>query len=220
MKKNVVILSILFFCSMGTYSFAQIGGFVKNRAASATNRAQQQTGKEIDKKVNTKIDEGISNLFNKNKGDKDQPATNQSEPAVNEQSAEPVNSSSSGSNSGSRSGSNAAANDMMGRAILGSMGISTDRPANIKNSYDYSGNIKMVVQEWDDSGETDGEVLYTTHYTNDNKGYAMDFKSTDKGNSRIIFDNDNHVMIMMGDDGKEFISNYFCERCTHRIKFC
>ncbi len=196
MKIKVVIPGLLFFSCMCYFSQAQIGGFVKNRASSATNHAQQQTGKEVDKKVNNAIDEGISNIFNKKKGDKDQPATNQTEPAK-EQASEPANEPSSSSKSGS------ATNDAMSRAMMGRMGISMERPANIKNTYDYTGNLVMVVQSWDDGGDSDGKVLYTTHYTNDNKGYAMDFKSKDKGDSKMIFDNDNQIMIILGDDGKD-----------------
>jgi hypothetical protein len=197
MKLKIVILSFFFVFSIVDFSNAQIGGFLKSKAASATGRAVQQSDKEVDKKINNAVDTAVYNIFNKKGGDKGQPATNQSDPATKEQSPEPTKTPSSNARSGSGS------NDVMSRGIMGKMGISMERPANVKDKYDYTGNLVMTVQTWNENGDTDGEVLYTTHYTKDNKGYAMDFTSKDKGDSKMIFDNDNQIMIILGDNGKD-----------------
>jgi hypothetical protein len=197
MKTKIVFLGFFLFFSIINFSNAQIGNYMKSKAVSATKRAGQQSDKEVDKKINNAVDEEVSKLFNKKKGDKDQPESNETQPAAVEQSSAPSDASSSSS------GSNAAANDAMSKAIMGRMGISMARPANVKDSYNYTGNLLMVIQSWDDEGDTDGEVLYTTHYTSDNKGVAMDFKSKDKGDSKIIFDNVNNIMIILGDNGKD-----------------
>ena len=201
MKTKFGIIGFFFILCMINYSNAQVGNFVRSKTGVATNRAVQQTNKEVDKKITNAVDEEISKIFNKKKGDKDQPAENETQPAAVEQSSAPSDDSSDGSSSGG--GSNKAANDAMSRAIMGRMGISMARPANVKDRYDYTGNLLMVIQSWDEEGDTEGEVLYTTHYTSDNKGVAMDFKSNDKGDSKIIFDNVNNIMIILGDDGKD-----------------
>lgn len=197
MKSKIVILGLFFVFSIINFSKAQVGNYARSKAVSAVRRAGQQSDKEVDKKINNAVDEEVSKLFNKKKGDKDQPAGNESEPASKEQSSEPSDESSSNAGSGS------ATNDAMSRAIMGRMGISMERPASVKDRYDYTGNLLMTVQNWDEEGDSEGEVLYTTHYTNDNKGVAMDFNSKDKGDSKMIFDDENHIMIILGDNGKD-----------------
>jgi hypothetical protein len=195
MKSKIIILSLFLVFSISDFSNAQIGGFLKSKAGSVTNRAVQQSDKQVDKKINNAVDTVVDNLFNKKSGKKEQPSTNQAQPNAVSQPSAPDNRPSSGSNKTS--------NDIMGRAIMSKMGISMERPANVKDKYDYTGNLVMTIQSWNENGETDGEVLYTTHYTTDNKGVAMDFKSKDKGDSKLIFDNDNQIMIILGDNGKD-----------------
>lgn len=198
MKAKIIFLGVLFFLGTVNFTNAQIGNYMKSKAATATRRAGQQSDKEVDKEINKAVDKGVTDVFNKLRGDENQqPATNQSETETTKQPTQ------SSENHSSKSRSGSGSNDAMSRALMGKLGISMERPANIKDRYDYNGNMLMSLQSWDSEGNTDGEVLYTTHYTSDNKGFAMDFKSNEKGDSKIIFDYENNLMIILGDDGKD-----------------
>jgi hypothetical protein len=86
---------------------------------------------------------------------------------------------------------------------MGKMGINMERPANMKDTYNYTGNIKMDVETWNDDGESQGVVDYTTQYSDNNNGIAMEFTDKEKGNSVMIFDYDNLLMIILGDNGTD-----------------
>jgi hypothetical protein len=198
MKTKIIILCICFASGINYFAGAQVGNYLKAKQGIATRRAGQQVDKEVNKEITDKVDKGVSDIFDKlRKKDGDKPETGEAEPVAKEQPSQSSDETSSKKSSGN------SANDAMGRAMMSKMGINMGRPANIKDKYDYSGNLLMTVETWDEDGKSDGEVLYTTHYTSDNKGYAMDFKSKDKGDSRMIFDYENQVMIILGDNGKD-----------------
>jgi hypothetical protein len=77
------------------------------------------------------------------------------------------------------------------------------RPANMKDFYEYTGNIKMDVETWNEEGQSQGPVAYTTQYSEKKNSFAMEFKDKEKGHSTMIFDYENQLMIVLGDDGKD-----------------
>ena len=159
---------------------AQIGNYVRNKAVNAAFRAG-------DKKVDEKIDEALE------KDKKEKEGTTGNDKTKTDQN-------SGNSESGS---SNNSSSDARSKAMMGRLGISMERPANIKDKYDYMGNILMTMQSWDENGESDGEILYTTHYSADKQGFAMKFEGDEKKNSVMIFDNENQMMIILSDEGKD-----------------
>ena len=64
-------------------------------------------------------------------------------------------------------------------AMMKKMGISTN--VDVKEKYQYTGNIAMTVQNWDENGETEGQVHYTTYVNKDNSGFAMNFSQPNPG---------------------------------------
>ncbi len=186
---------------IGNFSDAQFRGYVRSKTGVATRRAVQQTDNEIDKKINNAVDTLVSNAFNKDKGEGDQPDENGSQPSNEEKQSQ------SGANSSSDSRSGSSVNDVRSKAIMGKLGISMERPDDVKDIYNYTGNVLMAAQSWDSIGNTKGEELFTTHYTADNKGFAMDFKSKDNGDSRMIFDYENQILIILSHPETQSMKN-------------
>lgn len=172
-----------------------IDGYIKSKAKTAKNRAIYDADKEVDSQIN----KGVDNEFNKLKGKilkKDEkPSESQAGAVENPDDAEPE--------SKSQSSSKSSNDDAMSKALMGKMGINMERPANMKDSYDYTGNILMDLENWNDEGQSQGVIAYTTQYSDKNNGFAMVFKDKEKGNSTMIFDYDNRLMIILGDDGKD-----------------
>lgn len=186
MKTTTFFLSIIF-VTISNFSMGQIDGYLRNKANNAAWRAGRQADREIDKKINKKIDEEVSDAFNKEDSAKNKKETSGTDTSGTSQSKSARGSS----------------NDAMSRAMMGKMGISMERPANIKDKYDFKGNLVMTTQAWDENGESEGEMLYTTYFSDNQKSFAMDFKTEDKGNSRMIFDMENHMMIVLSEDDGE-----------------
>ncbi len=196
MKLKLLSVIVLFlFGSFCTINAQVINGYVKSKAKTATNRAAQNTDKEVDSQINKAVDKQFNKLKEKVL-DKDE------EPSESQGVTEEVNDSEvTGPESKSSSGS--SGDDAMSKAFMGKMGINMERPANMKDLYEYSGNIKMDVETWNDEGESQGTVEYTTQFSDKNNGIAMEFKDNTKGNSVMIFDYDNQLMLILGDDGKD-----------------
>lgn len=197
MKTRIIFLTFIFIFNAIQFTDAQVGNYLKKKAESATNRAGRQADKEVTKDLNKAVDKGVANAFDKVRKDEEEEEGQEDQPSDASQPSK-----SSSQSSGSKSGKSSA-NDAMTKAMMGRMGISMERPANIKDSYNYTSNLVMNTQSWDSEGNTEGEMPYTTHYRNDGKGFAMEFKSEEKGNSRIIFDYENEMMIILADDGKD-----------------
>lgn len=192
-KSILVCLSFLFGSFLAVN--AQIEGYIKSKAKTATNRAASNTDKEVDSQINKAVDKE----FNKLKGkvlDKDEEPSESNEGTVKE-------SESPAEETESKSTSKSSSDDAMSRAIMGKMGINMERPANMKDIYEYTGNIKMDIESWDEDGESEGVVNYTTQYTDKNHGIAMEFDDKEKGKSYMVFDYDNQLMLILADNGTD-----------------
>lgn len=196
MKSKLFLLSTLFLLGSILGLNAQIlEGYAKSKVRTAQNRAVYDADKEVDSQIN----KGVDKQFNKLKDkilEKDEKPAEETAPATN-QAATPSEENSSKS-SGS---SNSASSDAMSKALMGKMGINMTRPANMKDVYEYSGNILMDVENWDENGESEGKIAYTAHYSDKNVGIAMVFKDEEKGLSTMVFDYDNLLMIILTDNG-------------------
>ena len=182
MKLKLVLLSlILAFASCHLTNGQNVGNYLKRKTNNAGNHAVNRADHNVDKKVNGEVDKAVDNAFNKLWGD-DKKKEDQAD--------------SSGQNSGSSSqGASDAPNRAANNALMKKMGISTD--VKVQDSYHYTGNIVMDMQSWDENGETEGEVRYTTYVNKDNSGFAMAFSQPEKGKSIIIFDYKEGKMIIM-----------------------
>jgi len=193
MKLKLFLLTVLFLSGSFYVINAQvIEGFAKSKAGVAKNRAVYDANKEVDNQINKGVDKQFNKLKDKILEKDEKPAEGQTEEAPK---TEPeAGTKSSGS-------SNSAKDDAMSRALMGKMGINMTRPANMKDVYEYSGNIVMDVENWDEEGESEGKIAYTTQYSDKNNGIAMVFKDEDKGLSTMIFDYDNMLMLVLADNG-------------------
>jgi len=198
MKIKTLLITVLFLSGSLSLTYSQIiDGYVKSKARTAQNRAIYDADKEVDSQINKAVD----NEFNKLKGkllDKDKKTTD--DQTVTEESTAtetPVE-----SETQEKSG-NSSSDDVMGRALMGKMGINMTRPANMKDVYEFTGNIKMDIEIWDDDGDSEGVVDYTTQYSDKSNGFAMEFDDEDKGKSTMIFDYDNQIMIILADNGSD-----------------
>lgn len=185
MKKIFFILSIVFISSLTFESTAQpVGRFLEKKMKQATQRAAQKADEEVTEEMNEQVDKSVEKVFDDIFGNDEE-----SDSAATEKSK-----STSSSSGGDPS-------DAMATAMMKKLGVSM-APANVQESYDYQGNIVMAVQSWDQNGETQGEVNYTTHYSNNYSGFAMEFYQ-DNASSTMIFDTKNGAMLILTDDGNE-----------------
>jgi hypothetical protein len=202
-KKLLLSITVLSLTAISVNSQAQVTNYFKKKAQQATSRAGQKTDQEVSKEVNIKVDKGVESVFNKLLGEEEtqiQPKVQTQAENNNDEEAESQSNQSaeySSSNTEDNNSESAAAN-----AMLKSFGISAE-PANVQENYAYSGNIKMTVHSWNDHGDSEGEVLYTTYMTSDNSGFAMEFLDEEKGKSVMIFDFADEKMIILSDDGNE-----------------
>jgi len=193
MKAFVIIVVFLIVTGLGVKAQI-IDGYVKSKARTAQNRAVYDADKEVDSQINKGVDNQFNKLKSKVLSKDEKPA--EGEAAKTETSGEAAPESNSKSSSRS-------SDDAMSKAIMGKMGINMTRPENMKDTYSYTGNIVMDVENWNDEGESEGVVDYTTNYSDKENGFAMVFKDKEKGKSIMIFDYDNLLMIILGDDGSE-----------------
>ncbi len=189
-KTFFLLITLSFAFTAGAYS-QNIGGYLERKAKMAGKRASNRADENVDKKVNGEVDKAVDNAFNKlwGNGEKKKDDGNseaQSEGTDNDSSSSP-------SQSVSKARDRAASN-----AMMKAMGVSMD--ANVQETYDYDGNIVMTVQSWDESGDTEGEVLYTSYIRKDNAGFAMEFSQPEKGKSVLIFDYKNGKMLIMNNE--------------------
>jgi len=196
MKSKLFLLSTLFLLGSIIGINAQIlEGYAKSKARTAQNRAIYDADKEVDSQIN----KGVDKQFNKLKDkilEKDEKPAEESAPAT-----KPAETQSEDNSSKSSESSSDASSDAMSRALMGKMGINMTRPANMKDVYEYSGNILMDVENWDEEGESEGKIAYTAHYSDKTAGIAMVFKDEEKGLSTMIFDYDNLLMLILTDNG-------------------
>jgi len=184
--KSLVILITLAFAVSGTSSGQNVGNYLKRKANMAGKHAENRADQNVNKKVNSEVDKSVDKAFNKLWGeDKKKEDSNQ------DQSQEQTDQNSSSPSQTTSDATDKAASN----AMLKAMGISTD--ADVRSSYDYSGNIVMTIQTWDENGETEGPVLYTTYVHNNNEGFAMKFSQDGTGSTTMIFDYKEGKMIIM-----------------------
>jgi len=197
MKLKLVLLTVIFLCGTILNSYTQVEGYIKSKARHAQNRALYDADKEVDNQIDKGVDKEFDKLKSKILGEDD--AAEKEGEAV-----EDTNPDNSGdSDSKSKKTSKSSGNDAMSKALMGKMGINMERPANMKDMYEYTGNILMDLETWDDDGDSQGVVAYTTQYSDKNNGFAMEFQDKEKGYSTMIFDYDNQLMIILGDNGTD-----------------
>ncbi|MFW5821393.1 MAG: DUF4412 domain-containing protein [Bacteroidota bacterium] len=185
MKKIIFTLLIVFISSLTFESTAQpVGRFLEKKMKQATQRAAQKADEEVTEEMNEQVDKSVEKVFD-----------NIFETDEESDSAGSEKSKSSSSSSG------ADPSDAMAAAMMKKLGVNM-APANVQESYDYQGNIVMAVQSWEKNGDTDGEVNYTTHYSDNYSGFAMEFFQ-DNTSSTMIFDTKNGAMLILTDDGNE-----------------
>ncbi len=181
MKKIVLALIVALASSFFYIAEGQpVGRFLEKKMKQATNRAAHKADEEVTDEMNKQVDKSVEKVFDEMFSEDEDTETSETEEKE----------------SGKKSRS-----DAMSMAMMKSMGVDM-APANVAESYDYTGNILMAVQSWDQNGESEGEVNYTTHYSDNYSGFAMEFFQ-DNTSSAMIFDTKNGAMIILSDDGNE-----------------
>lgn len=195
MRHLFYLVSFLFFSGISISSYAQIDSYIKSKAKTATSRAAQNTDKEVDSQINKAVDKEFNKLKEKVLKDDEEEvkASENEEPAQSEDSG----------NQQEKKNSISSGDDAMSKAIMGKLGIQTERPANMKDKYEYTGNIVMDVETWNEEGESEGVVAYTSHISDKNTGIAMEFVTEEKGHSYMIFDYENQLMLILAEDGQD-----------------
>ena len=163
---------------------ARMWGTIFRESQYGSKRAGSRADQNVNKKVNNEVDKSVDKAFDKLWGEDQKKEDNSESGDASE------NPSASPSKKTSDARDQAATNAMMKK-----MGISTN--VDVNENYQYSGNIVMTVQTWDENGETEGQIHYTTYINKDNSGFAMNFSQPESGSSTMIFDykegeNDNH----------------------------
>ncbi|MFW5644574.1 MAG: DUF4412 domain-containing protein [Bacteroidota bacterium] len=185
MKKLSFIIIMVFIASFFFETNAQpVGRFLEKKMKQATNRAAQKADEEITDEMNKQVDKGVENVFEDMFGSEEE-SENSEDRASSTEDKKTV----------------ADPSDAMAAAMMKKMGLNM-APANVQENYDYQGNILMTVQSWDQSGETEGEMNYTTHYSKTYSDFAMEFYQ-DNASSTMIFDTKNGAMLILTDNGKE-----------------
>jgi hypothetical protein len=192
MNIKSLLFTLIFLSGSAMGINAQIEGYLKSKARVAVGRVGQNADKEVDKKINQAVDKEFEKQKNKKK---DQVADSLSKDDGNAEAGS--------SDSKSKGSSKSSGDDAMSKAIMGKMGINMERPANMKDSYEYTGNIKMDLETWNEDGESQGVVDYTSQYSDKNAGFALEFNDKEKGYSTMIYDYDNELMIILSDNGKD-----------------
>ena len=188
MKRILLFLIFPLMLAFSSNTSAQIPGrYLEKKMKQAVNRAGQKADEEITEEMNKKVDESVEKVFDDIFDEDEEPASDK-----------PVQ---SGEENEKSSSSGSPGSDAAAKAMMKSLGITT-APANVEETYQYSGNILMTVQSWNENGSTDGEVNYTTYMTNDNSGFAMVFEK-DGQNSLMIFDYANGTMIILSENENE-----------------
>ncbi|MCF8378836.1 MAG: DUF4412 domain-containing protein [Bacteroidales bacterium] len=198
MKKFLSLLSIIILSSVLFQIQAQAGNYLMNKAKQASQRAGQKSDEKVTKEMNKEVDKGVEKVFNNLFGDEKKEANPGTENS--DSNADSVNSTNNQSSTPPK-GSGSSSDDARANAMLKAMGINM-APVNVNETYDYSGNILMNVQSWDDKGKTEGIVEYKSFITKDNSGFAMEFKEENKEKAVMIFDYKNEKMIILSDDGE------------------
>lgn len=203
-KKLLLTLMVCTIACISMNTQAQVSNYLIKKAKQASSRAGQKADEEVTEEMNEQVDTGVEKVFNKLLGeDEDTQSGNktQTQPQ-NEQNTEVPAQTKQSTDNSSGSSSSKSSETAATNALMKSFGISTEA-IDIQESYSYSGNIKMVVQSWNDNGVSEGEVFYTTYMTDNNKGFAMEFLNDKEGKSIMIFDFVDEKMIILSDDGKE-----------------
>ncbi len=162
--------------------------YVKSKAQVVTKRAFDRADKKIDTMLIESVDKQMDKQLNK--------------PADEEEQENTGTPSSTQSGQGTHSNSSSSVESAAGNAFLKKLGMS-NAPVNIQEAYNFNGYLLMEIEGWNTEGEKDNQTLYKTYYSEDAKSFAMEFTEPGKGLSLIIFDNINHFMIILSDDGKE-----------------
>ncbi|MCK4922388.1 MAG: DUF4412 domain-containing protein [Bacteroidales bacterium] len=197
MKKILSLLSILALSGGFFQTQAQVGNYLKNKAKQATVRAGQKSDEKVTEEVNEEVDTGVEKVFNKFFGEDE---TETLESAKSSETDVESDTSDGENNSFQPASSESSSSDVRANAMMKAMGINTTS-VDVKENYNYSGNILMTVQSWDDEGKPEDEIQYKTFMTKDNSGFAMEFGDEGEEESTMIFDYKDEKMIILSDDG-------------------
>lgn len=191
--KSFFILIVLSFAFAGASNGQNVGNYLNRKAKMAGKHAENRADQNVNKKINNEVDKSVDNAFNKLWGDKKKKDDENQDQSGSSSQEQPNENASSPSQKASDASDKAASN-----AMMKAMGISTN--VDVKGSYDYSGNIVMTIQEWDENDETEGPVIYTTYVSKGNEGFAMKFSQDGEGSTTMIFDYKDSKMIIMNNE--------------------
>lgn len=186
MTRVFFFLIVFLATSLSLNTQAQVENYLKKKMNQASQRAQQKADERLTREMNEAVDKQVDKAFDaalEGEGEK----TDSTQPASE----------------------STTDYDARSAAMLKAMGISMEA-ANVKESYSYTGDLKMVVQSWDGKGNTDGPIHYTTYMNEDHSGFAMEFNQ-EEAHSTIIFDYlEGSMIILTQSDGKKsgMVTNY------------
>lgn len=191
--KSLFLLISLAFAFAGVSNGQNVGNYLKRKANMAGKHAENRADQNVNKKINGEIDKSVDKAFNKLWGDDKKKEDETQDQSGNSSPEQADQNASSPTQKASDARDKAASN-----AMMKALGISTN--VDVKSSYDYSGDIEMTIQTWDETGETEGPVLYTTYVSKGNEGFAMKFSQDGTGSTTMIFDYKDSKMIIMNNE--------------------
>ncbi len=188
-KRLFLLIFLASAVTLNNNSEAQVvGKFLEKKLKQATNRAGQKADEEVTEEMNKQVDKGVESIFDNIFNDTDEESESSSDPNATY---------------------NTNSSEALSAAMMKSMGISMD-PANVEESYSYSGNILMTVESWDAEGNTDGELDYKTYMSDNYSGFAMEFTKNGQ-HSTMVFDTRNGAMVILTESNGQktgFVTSY------------
>jgi hypothetical protein len=196
MRTRTFILLLACFFVVPMTGRAQ-GGLLKRATSTAMNAASRTVEKQINKEIEKAVERKVMEAFERSrKANGDTASTSGGYWATGSESN---SGSGSGSGSGSKSGSSRS---------LASMGLGFGEVTlKYNDTYKFTGRMVMEMETFDD-GESNGKLLYTILYNENNLSSAIEMKDISKegddGNATFIFDLENKCFLMLSEsDGQK-----------------
>jgi len=175
----------IFIAPMNSSEAQVIERYLKKKVKHAEDRAKNKADERVNREINEEIDKGVNKIFNSIlEGEKEENT-----------GSENTGSSSPGSTTDDSS-------EAMAKAMMKSFGINSE-PANLAESYSFSGHAIMLVKNWDEDGEYEGELEQKILIPESTSAFGMENTSEEVLTTIIIDYNENVMITLMNDEGEK-----------------
>lgn len=178
MRKIVVLITLGLIITFNSNCKAQ--ALLRNIANRAKNKVEERAERKAEEKVDQKVDEEIDKQLDKAIDSKDSAAV--------------------------KSGKSAEERDKeRGNRIMSRLGVNST-PVKIEDSYSFTSNIKMEVENFDKKGNSTDKGLYNSFFNEKNDAFAYEMLNKEKSDDQkgfFIFDQKNMASIILTEDKGE-----------------